>query len=155
MSEVAEKPQTAEKRVVILNPQRMGLREGRRQDWVVNAEAGTTVADVLDPQYWSHMAAEMLQYDRVEVLLETGEWMLELVVLGRDRNWAQVHVLHHHQLEKVAADMPAAAKHRVEWKGPQHRFCVIRNSDNEVIQKELQSRVAAGDWLTAYEKATG
>lgn len=153
MTEVASKP--AEKRAVILNPQRHGLREQLRQDWVVNAENGTKIDDVLDPQYWAHVSALMQPYDRIEVLQETGEWMLELLVINTGRNWAQVHVLHKHDLEQRAESMPAALKHKIEWKGPQLKFCVIRIADSEVIQKELASKVAAAEWLAGYERATG
>lgn len=155
MSEVAEKPKAADKRAVILNPQRMGLREEKRQDWVVNAEAGTTIQDVLDPQYWSHMAAQMLPYARIEVLLETGEWMLDLVVLNAGRNWAQVHVLHRYELAERSETMPAATKHLIDWKGDQLKYCVIRVADNEIIHKGLASKAKAVEWLTSYEKSIG
>ena len=149
MSEVAEK-----KRDVILNPQRFGLREHLRRDLVVTAEAGTTVGDVLEPMYWAHCATEMQPFNRIEVVLETGEWMLELLVINTGRNWAQVHVLHKHDLVARAEAMPAAQKHKVEWKGPQLKFCVIRLADSEVIQKELANKAAAHEWLTAYERTT-
>lgn len=151
MSEVAEK----DKRVVILNPQRMSLAEQVRQDWVVNAEHGTTMADVLDPQYWAHMASQMQPWDRVDVRLETGEWLMELLVINTGRNWAQVHVLNQHQLEQRAETMPAAQKHKIEWKGPQHKWCVIRLADNEMIERGKASKEEAGQWLAAYERTTG
>ena len=151
--EVAEK--TQEKRALILNPQRMSLAEQVRQDWVVNAEFGTTVADVLDPQYWAHMASQMQAWDRIDVRLETGEWLLELLVINTGRNWAQVHLLKQHDLEQRSETMPAAQKHKIEWKGPQHKWCVIRLADSEMIQRELASKEAAGQWLAAYEKTTG
>jgi hypothetical protein len=153
MTEVAEKPQ--DKRALILNPQRMSLAEQVRQDWVVNAEQGTTVADVLDPQYWAHMASQLQAWDRVDVRLETGEWLLELLVINTGRNWAQVHLLKRHDLEQRSETMPAAQKHKIEWKGPQHKWCVIRLSDSEMIQRELASKDAAGQWLTTYEHTTG
>ena len=153
MSEVAEKAAT-EKRVVILNPNNMQLREQWRQDWVVSAEASTKIEDVLDPQYWAHMAAQMQQYARVEVLLETGEWMLDLIVLGLGRNWAQVHLLHRHDLERPAEALPAAAKHTIDWKGPQRKFAVIRISDNQLIQEGFGTRAEAAAWLVAHEKRT-
>ena len=81
------------KRVVILNPSRLQGAEYARQDWVVNAEEGTKISDVLDPAYWAHTSAQMKPYDRIEVRLETGEWILELLVLSADRNWARVQVL--------------------------------------------------------------
>lgn len=152
MSEVAEK--TAEKRVVILNPQRIGLRENKRQDWAVDAEEGTTVQDVLDAQYWAHMASQFAPYARVEVLEETGAWMLDLVVINCGRNWAQVHVLHRYDLVERSETMPSATKHKVEWKGPSLKFCVIRLADGEMIQKDLPSKVAASEWLASYERST-
>lgn len=153
MSEVADK--TADKRVVILNPKNMGLSEHRRQHLVVDAEEGTTVEDVLDPQYWAHVAAEMEPYARVEVLLETGEWMLELMVINRGRNWAQMHLLHKHDLQERSETMPVAQKHRIEWKGPQRKHAVIRIADSQVIQDGFSSKQEAGVWLANHEKVTG
>jgi hypothetical protein len=151
MSEVADKAKTAR----ILNPQRMGLAEQLRQDWVVNAEEGTTVEEVLDPQYWAHMAVQMQPMDRIDVRLETGEWMLELLVINTGRNWAQVNLLHKYELVQRSETLPAAQKHRIEWKGPQLKWAVIRVADNEVIHKELASKAAAAEWLGSYERTTG
>lgn len=153
MSEAVKEAAGAE-RVVILNPQRMSLREVVRQDWVVHAEAGTKVADVLDPQYWAHMAAQMQAFDRVEVLLETGDWLLELLVINAGRNWAQVHLLQRHELAKRAETMPQSKKHEIVWKGPQLKWCVIRLADGEKIQSGME-KLAAGEWLAAYEKTAG
>jgi hypothetical protein len=157
MSEVIEKAQAKQddKRAVFLDPQRMGLAEHGRQDWVVNAAAGTSVQDVLNPQYWAHMAAQMQPYDRIDVRLETGEWMLELLVGGVGRNWAQVHLLHQHELTKLADVMPRAQHHRVEWKGPQRKWAVIRLSDDEILQDGKVSRAEAQAWLEQHEKLTG
>jgi hypothetical protein len=152
MSEVADKPAVKSER--ILNPQRMGLAEHLRQQWMVNAEEGTTVEDVLDPQYWSHMAAQLQPYDRIDVLLETGEWLLELLVINRGRNWAQVHLLHKYDLEQRSEIMPAAQKHRIEWKGPQRKHAVIRIADSQVIQDGFSSKLEAGVWLANHEKVT-
>lgn len=156
MSEVIEKPtaKTVEKSARILNPQRMGLAEQLRQDWVVNAEEGTTIAEVLDPQYWAHMAAQMQPYDRVDVRLETGEWMLELLVVTPGRNWAQVHLLHHHELATRSETLPAAVKHKVEWKGPQRKHVVIRLSDDQPIQENFATKAEANAWLANHEKIT-
>jgi hypothetical protein len=152
MSEVTDKP--AAKTARILNPQRMGLAEQLRQDWVVNAEEGTSVEEVLDPQYWAHMAMHLQPMDRIDVRAETGDWLLELLVINTGRNWAQMHLLARHDLVKRAETMPASVKHRVEWKGPQLRWCVIRNGDNEMLQKGMEKQ-AAIDWLSGYEKTTG
>lgn len=154
MEEVKDKAKPAEKRTVSITEQRMQLREVFRQDWAVNAEAGTTIEDVLDPQYWAHMAVRMTPYARVEVLEETGEWMLDLFVLNVGRNWAQVHVLHKYDLEQRSETMPAAQKHKIDWKGPQRKFAVIRIADSQVIQDGFGSKLEAGVWLANHEKVT-
>lgn len=149
---VAEaKPKSAR----ILNPQRMGLAEQLRQDWVVNAEQGTTIEEVLDSQYWAHMASQMQPFDTVEVRLETGEWLLKLRVINTGRNWAQMFEEHRYELVERSETMPAATRYRVDWKGPQMKWSVIRVADSEVVQKELPSKAAAQDWLASHERAIG
>jgi hypothetical protein len=95
MSEAAvavDKPAPA----ITLVEARMGLSESKRQDWVVDAEEGHTVEQVLDPMYWAHVAPKFTLYDRVEVRVDTGEWMLELIVIQTGRNFARVHVAARH-----------------------------------------------------------
>ena len=143
----------AQKRTVILNPQRIGLAEALRRDWVVNAEAGTTVQDVLEPVYWSHNASDFTIYDHIEVRLETGEWILDLIVIAVGRNWAKVHLVNKIELASED-DSPVATKHKVEWKGPQHKWAVIRLADNEMISKGHGDKNEAALWLTNYENVT-
>lgn len=152
MTDATKVAEATEKRVVILNPQRMALAEQWRQDWVVNAEQGTTVQDVLDPQYWSHMAARMQPYDRVEVRLETGEWVMEVLVLSVGRNYAQVFLMVKYDLQGVGEDTPVAIKHKVEWKGPQHKWVVTRLADSQAIQSGLESKEAANTWVQNHER---
>jgi hypothetical protein len=151
MTEVATKP--AEKSARILNPQRMGLAEHLRQDWVVNAEEGTTISEVLDPQYWSHMAAVIQPYARIEVRLETGEWVAELMVVNVGRNWAQVSLLVKHDLE-ARSENPVALKHKVEWKGPQKKHVVIRIADSMILQEGFSEKSKAIEWMVNHEQVT-
>lgn len=157
MSAVMDRPaEVAKKRDVVLVEKRLGLVESKRQDWVVEAEEGTTVEDVLDPLYWAHVAARFTPYDRIEVRIDTGEWMLDLIVLQAARNYARVHVLTKYELVDASAEVPGAAiKHRVEWKGTHKKWCVIRNADSALVQAELQTKELANEWLTNHERVTG
>lgn len=138
----------SEKRAVILNPQRMGLAEQMRQDWVVNAEEGTTVQDVIDTGYWAHIASQLQVYDHIEVRLETGEWILELIVLDVGRNYARVYVANKHDFAEVQKDTPTnAITHKVEWKGPQRKHVVVRLSDSAAIQEGFSTKTEATTWL--------
>lgn len=151
MSEVAEKPAKSAR---ILNPHNMGLAEARRRDWVVDAEEGTTEEEVLDPQYWAHMASQLQPMDRIDVRAETGDWLLELIVINRGRNWAQVHLAAKHDLAPRAEIMPAAVKHEIKWKGTGKKFCVIRLADSAVVQEGFEDRLVAAQWLANHERAT-
>lgn len=145
--------EVTEKRVMILNPQRMGLAEQMRQEWVVNAEEGTTVQDVLNTGYWSHMAAQLQVYDHIEVRLETGEWVLELIVLDVGRNYARVYVAHKHDFGEVDVNSGTEAlTHKVEWKGPQRKHVVIRLSDSAAIQEGFSQKSEAVLWMENHIK---
>ena len=152
MSEVKEQV----KRAVVLNPQRIGLAEQMRQDWVVNAEEGTTVKDVLDPAYWSHIAAQLQQYDNIDVRLETGEWILKLVVLSSGRNYAHVYLDKKLDFAEVIVGQPSSAiSHKVEFKGPQRKHVVIRLSDSASIQEGFATKAEAITWMENYIKVAG
>lgn len=160
MSEVLDTPQVAAppkpvvKHDLILSPSRMSLAEQWRQDWVVNAEAGTAVEDVMDPQYWSHMAAHMQAYDHIEVRLETGEWVLELLVISVGRNFAQVMLKHRYDLVEASKSETPSAKHEVVNLGPQRKWVVKRLSDAAVLMENFAKRAEAQAWLDNHENIT-
>lgn len=146
--EVAEKKS---ERVVV--EQRMALAEHWRQDWVVNAEDGTTVEELLNPAYWSHVSARMNPLDHVEVRAETGEWIVDLIVTGTGRNWATMFLAHRHDLQKIASqETPKqSVEHEVVFRGPQHKWGVKRLSDSQMIREDIPTKVEAMAWLSQYE----
>lgn len=137
----------------IIHGQRMQLAETWRQDWVVNAEESTTIEQVMDPVYWSHMSGQLNPYDRIEVRLETGEWILELVVIQCGRAWAKVHMLNHYDLTAVERDAPAESQLVVGFGGPQHKWRVTRKKDAAVLQTGFPTQTAAREWAEARENA--
>ncbi len=150
MSEVLEKP-VAEKRVVILNPQRLGLAGAMRQDWVVNVEEGTRPDDLLEPQYWSHCSVQFQQFDHLECRWENGERIVSLIVVETGRNWARMHMAGHIDFGAPIVLTGAAAKHEVQWKGPQRKHIVVRLSDQQAIQEGFATKLEA----MAADKARG
>lgn len=139
----------------ILDPQRIGLVEdGKRQDWVVTAEEGTTPEMVADPAYWAHVSARMSPFDHIEVRCEDGSWVAEYIVLGCDRNWARVHLKHEYKLTTADVSLTQASKHEVKWKGPHLMFAVIRLSDQQSVMDKFPTKEAAGLWLREHERTT-
>lgn len=155
MSEVLEKPVAAvKKEALILSPARMALAEQKRQDWVVDAEAGTKVEQVLDPQYWAHMASLMQQFDHIEVRLETGEWVLDLMVTDVGRNYAHVKLRDQLDLGSTEKRDDPSALHEVRYLGSHRKHGVVRISDGAVIQEGISKKLDAQTWMTAYENTT-
>jgi hypothetical protein len=144
--------QKTEKRAVILQPQRMRLAEYERQEWVVTAELGTTKKDVLDPQYWAHMSELMKPYDHIEVRIDDGSWLMKLLVKECDRNWAKVIELEFYDLEVKDEKTVVNSKYRVEWKGPHHKWAVIRESDSEILKASFTDKHQANAWMMEHEK---
>lgn len=140
------------RRAVVLTEQRIALEEQLMQRWVVNAEVGTTIDDVMSPEYWAHTSGKMERLDRIEVRMETGEWVAELIVVETGRNWASMYLVAKHELQPSGKDEAESTKHEVTWRGQQHKWCVKRLSDGEVMQAGMESKVTAQAWLVQYER---
>lgn len=150
-------PETTDLRARMLPPHRMQLAEAWRQDWVVNAEAGTTLEQVLDPGYFALTCPQFQPFDRIEVRVESGEFIAELLVLQVERTWCRTYLLHHYKLVADAVDGPPAVapRHKIEHKGTTKKWTVIRISDGASVQDGFQTRALAEEWLVGYERTIG
>jgi hypothetical protein len=144
----------AERGIPVMAPGRMRLAEYDRQDWVANIEADVTVDEILVPEFWAHMAAQLKPYDHIEARAEKGEWVADLVVLGCDRTWAKVALKAKYNLTTKDVSLSHAQKHTVEWKGPQHRWGVIRTSDSAMVKSGFQEKGEAALWMKEHEQVT-
>lgn len=146
---------TDPKRTMKIPPERMHLAQYARRDWCVNAEEGTTVEDVLKPEFWTHKASELTPYDRIEVRPDNGQWIAELLVLQVSRNWARTHLLVLHDLgPKEDEDSSAAmggARHDIKWKGPQRKWAVVRLADLQVVMDGFDDKLKARAWMENHE----
>ena len=118
---------------------------------------GTTIEQVLNPSFWKHNC-NMLQ-PRTQILceFEDGTRFLWLIVLSSGDTWAKVDII----LDKVFGETAAAdaismkqdddKEFDVIWNGPANRFCVIRTKDKEIIQKGLQQKEDAIEWMAQYK----
>lgn len=144
------------KRDVVLSPSRMALAEHWRQDWCVNAEIGTTADDITSSGYFAHMAEQLKPYDHIEVRSEDGTWMANLIVVNAERNWAHVKLVSYIELTDESNAVEAASKKNiVQFKGPHHKWSVIRVADGDKIKTGCASRDEATVWMNEYEKVAG
>lgn len=140
------------KREIMISPARMQLAEYQRADWVVTAEEGTTCDDLRNPAYFAHMAEKIKPYDHIEVRIDDNSTLTYLIVLETARNWARVHILSHFSLVDDNAVQGASQTNSVEFKGPHHKWSVIRLSDGEKLKTGCASRAEADAWMRDHEK---
>ena len=134
-------------------PNQFSLAQYKRNDWVAEIHHKYTVNDILDPAFWAHVAAEMNPFDIIEARWEDGSRIVNLRVVYCERTYAKVKIISTEDLADESKEVPAESlKHRIDWKGPHLRFCVIRNSDNEILSQGHKERGQASAWMTDYER---
>jgi len=136
-------------------PERAGFAEDKRHDWVMDIPSGVSLEQIMEPSYWSMVSAQMDPMDHIEARAEDGSWIAYLIVTICERNYAQV-VLDRVVKLQFNDEIPSESiKHRVEWKGPHHKFCVIRLSDSQMLHSGEKSKELAFAWMQNHEKTSG
>ncbi len=138
---------------------RFNLREYRVQDWFVTPEIGTNVEDMLNPEYWAHVAGRMKPLDNIEVYAEDGSFFARLIVLSCNRVQANVQLLFAHKLggdEAVDVTKSVDDSNSLEygWGGPVGKHRVVRKSDKQIIKDGFTSKQEALDYIRDYSQAT-
>jgi hypothetical protein len=131
--------------------------EYQRQEMVATPEPGTTLEEMLNPEYWSHIAKRVKVWDRIEVRSHDGAWWAELLVRAVQPFAVRVHVLRVAKFDdnlKAAeqADLPAG--YEVVNRGARG-WTVIRESDREVLREREASRALAVMWLKGHLQVLG
>ena len=141
-------------RNTILDPQHFQLAESTMAVFTANCELGITVKDLENPAYWAHIASQLEPYFQIWARAEDGSWVAHLMVTSCSRNWAKMHILGHYEIASKDIDADQT-NHRVEWKGPQRKFSLIRNKDDAVIKEGFANKNAALAALIEHERMTG
>lgn len=131
------------------------MAEYDRQIWVVTPEEGTTPADVMRPDFWTHVAEQLKPWHRLEVRGFDGSWMVDLVVLAAGPLWAKVEVIGGPwDFAKISTaskvPVPETNEFEVKWRGPSLRWCVMRTSDRKPVKEELATKDEAALWLAKH-----
>lgn len=150
---MAEAPKV-QKRSPVIDSNRFRLAEFERQVWIANIEYGVTLDDIQVPGFWAMMASQLRPYDHIEARAEDGSWIAYLIVTGSDRTWARVVVDRVIKLTSADVSQTQAARHEVAWKGPQHKYAVIRTADSEMVRAGFGSKEDANTWLREHERIT-
>lgn len=127
---------------------RLTESEFSRVVWTAVPEANTTLADMVKPEYWAHVAKFLKPGARIEIQPEDNSWFAELYVRAVKDQAAVVHVLRAVTFDEAPAQGEAQS-------GPAYfaKFCgaakwrVYRAVDNAVMAEKLDTREQADQWI--------
>lgn len=145
---------TVKKSKPVAMPDHFGLAENKRQDWVLDVPVSVTLEQAMEPSYYAHVAAQMEPLDNVQLRCEDGSWVADLIVQFCERNYARVVLKTHTKLGSEKDAPEVSVEHRVEWKGPTLKWCVIRNSDNKIIKDGIKSKELGYTERMEHEKSS-
>lgn len=121
-------------------------------------ERGTTVEQLADPAFWVHVVqydairkeALVKQFDRIEVIEESGAFWADLLVLSVSKEGARciVLTLKHISQPKAAAKPVVYTAADFETRFTEaHKWGVMRKTDNTIMLEDLQTEDEALDWI--------
>lgn len=119
---------------------RLRQAEFNRTVWAAQPEPGTTLEDMVKPEYWAHVAKNFKVGDRVEVVPEGAEWFAELFVRSVSPTAATVVVLRSQVFAERKASIDPGLD--VKYRGA-NGWSVIRKSDKSVLYEKGDTREAA------------
>lgn len=143
-SKKTEKPKTQ------LEVKRMPTRQQIRSiDWDVAVPAGTTIGDLLRPDYWAKVSGNTLatsEYAKVRVHWDDKTQYAEFYVRAADHSYAILELVSHVEFDE-SDRLTDTELYTVTWTGPTTKHRVIRKSDNQVMKDGFTSALAADDYI--------
>ncbi len=139
-----------------LPPQRLTPDAQKACVWAVEIPDGHTLADMLRPDYWAHVAQDMNKSwpDKINCYFADGSRYVELLVKQADRLWAKVVVLVDVDLKTTQSNNDAAGtfdNHKVEFKGGVKKWSVIHKDTGEYVKDGFRTEAEAVTWLVGYK----
>jgi hypothetical protein len=118
-----------------------------RTVWSAQPEPGTTLEEMLLPEYWSNVAKTLKAGDRIDVTSAEATWFAELFVRSAGDKDAKVHVMRH-IVFNAPVDKEADATLDVRHRGGAG-WSVVRKSDKAVLFEGGKTREEAESWVKA------
>lgn len=138
----------SEEKKKVKKPTNIENAEYARTVYQVKPEISVTVKDMLEPDYWAHVAKTLRAGDRIEAVPEDRHYFAEFFVLAASTNWAKLVLLRETTLikdnEKSVTD-----GFSIGFAGP-HKWRVTRGQ--EVLSKGHDDKDAAARWLSDHLK---
>lgn len=125
-----------------------------RNIWRVSPKLDESFDDVLKPEYWSHVYANLQKGDIVEVMPEDSSYFARLVVRHVLSRAAVMGVLEKKEFDNVKqinTEIQVKNHFYIKLRGPKG-WCVMRSSDDACLVEGIGSRDEAEEALYSYIK---
>lgn len=115
-------------------PTELVLMDYSVRRWNVTVPPDVGMDQILLPEFWAHVAVRQLRpFDFVVIFWEDGSQLAELFAREVERGGARMGVWKYKNFEEednVPELTPAAREqYEVKFRGPQHKYVVVRMSD--------------------------
>lgn len=144
-----------ERKIPSVMPARMSLGQSQRAIYHLTVDMETTREDLVNPEFWKHVAPQLRPTFRIEVINDDYTFFSEYLVIDSGKNWAVVEELRFIDLKthgKISQSNQSSL-YKIVNRGPHLKWCVIRLSDNEVI-KDKMGKQEAETFLSNYVRVT-
>lgn len=147
-----------------LHPHKLKMAENEQLHFKVVVDQGTGPEDVLEPEYWRHVAKNLPPHTRLTIWAWDTSWVLEAyVIYSTDRDAKVVPAeagLTRFRRDENKDEWEADKKHRLVYINPQTRWAVQRKAKGkanevETLRDGFPSREAAAEWLRQHKTALG
>jgi hypothetical protein len=122
-----------------------------RTVYQVTPEPGTAAADLLKPEFWTHVAGKLRQGDRIEAVPADGVWFAEYYVKAANKIEAHLVMMREVTLSKAVPKPAEKPDYECKHVGG-GRWRVLRTKDNAELETGFKSKEAAQEWLDGYLK---
>jgi hypothetical protein len=137
-----------ESRKAVRRPTTIDESSYARTIWQLKPAPDVEVEDLLDSNYWAHIAKKMRAGDRIEAIPDDRHYFAELFVLGASSNWAKVILLRKHVLIEDNKRIEKEG-YIVKFAG-QHKWRVEK--DGQILSKGHDDQKSAAAWLSNHIK---
>lgn len=132
-----------------LSPTILKEAEFLRRSFRVVVDNDVTIEDLRKPEFWVHVAVKLQNTDLIEVVPKDESWFALLIVRSASRIHAKCEIL----LSKNFGAQPEKAKKKedpkfkIEHKGNDKRWTVIRKADKAIAKDGFNTEEEAAAWL--------
>lgn len=118
-----------------------GLAEHNFRTFDAKVSGDMTPADLLDPGFWTNVAAQMNPGDEIRAVSDDDTWMARLYVTASIGTQVRLHLIYATEMEKPT-ELEANGPYFVERRKG-HNWCVIERESGRIVVENQTSQSKA------------